>query len=222
MPSEPQAPLSATPGNGRRTVDPASLRPVDRYRLLINSVVPRPIAWITTRGADGLINLAPFSFFNGVTANPPVLQVCIAHRQPEKDTWRNLREHGEAVVHLVPPGQLQGMHGSGAEYPATVSEAAVLGLATRPAHKINGAVLDVAEVAFECRLMQAIPVGDPPTQLCLLEVLWVHLAEGILNSSGLPDPQRMRTVARLGGESYLSGDGWQVVDLPRIKLPPPI
>jgi flavin reductase (DIM6/NTAB) family NADH-FMN oxidoreductase RutF len=92
-------------------IDPAHLTPVDRYRLLINAIVPRPIAWITTMEADGAVNLAPFSFFNGVTANPPVLSVSIAHRSPEKDTLRLLRATGEAVVHLVPGELLQAMHG---------------------------------------------------------------------------------------------------------------
>jgi flavin reductase (DIM6/NTAB) family NADH-FMN oxidoreductase RutF len=204
---------------GRRSLDPAAMRPVDRYRLLIGSIVPRPIAWVTTHDGHGVINLAPFSFFNGVTANPPVVQVCIAHRQPEKDTWRNLRTTGEAVIHLVPPGQLDVMHGSSAEYPPEISEVTALGLATRPAEAITGAILDVAEVAFECRLLQAIPVGDPPTQLCLLQVVRAHLAEGILNADELPDPHLMRAVARLGGDSYLAGDSWQTRDLPRVRRP---
>jgi flavin reductase (DIM6/NTAB) family NADH-FMN oxidoreductase RutF len=179
-------------------IDPALLSPVDRYRLLINAIVPRPIAWITTMEADGAINLAPFSFFNGVTANPPVLSVSIAHRSPEKDTLRLLRATGEAVVHMVPGAQLQAMHGSGAEYPPGTSEAAALQLETRPAQRIRGAILTVAEVAFECRLLQAIPVGDPATHVCLLEVVQVHVAESVARPDGLPDPQRLRTVARLG------------------------
>ena len=136
------------------TLDPAAMRPVDRYRLLINGIVPRPIAWITTVDAAGVVNLAPFSFFNGVTANPPTLQVCIAHREPLKDTLRNLRATGVAVVHLVPGLRLEAMQASSAEYPPEVSEADVLGLARRPAERIPGVVLTDAEVAFECRLVQ--------------------------------------------------------------------
>ena len=141
-------------------IDPAALAAVDRYRLLINAVVPRPIAWITTMDAAGVVNLAPFSFFNGVTASPPTLQVCIAHRVPVKDTLANLRTTGEAVVHLVPGPSLEAMHRSGAEYPHEVSEVEVLGLAHRPAERIRGRVLADAAVAFECRLVQAQP-GKP-------------------------------------------------------------
>ena len=200
-------------------LDPAAMRPVDRYRLLIGAVVPRPIAWVTTMDAAGVVNAAPFSFFNGVTANPAVVQVCIAHREPEKDTLRNLRASGEAVVHLVPGASLEAMHGTSAEYPHDVSEADALGLAWRPAEKIRGALLADAEVAFECRLLQAIPVGDPPTHLCLLEVVLAHVAEGVARSDGLPDPALMRTVGRLGGDSYLEAGGWRVREIPRMKRP---
>jgi len=205
---------------GKLSIDPQKLTPVDRYRLLINSIVPRPIAWITTMDAVGVVNLAPFSFFNGVTANPPVLQVCIAHRQPEKDTLANLRASGEAVVHLVRADQLDSMHASSAEYPSDISEADALRLTYRPAARIRGQVLENADVAFECRLLQAIPVGDPPTQLCLLEVVLVHVASEIALPDGIPDPVRMRAIARLGGSSYLDADCWHLTERDRVRRPP--
>lgn len=200
-------------------LDPAVMRPVDRYRLLIGAVVPRPIAWVTTMDAAGMVNAAPFSFFNGVTANPPIVQVCIAHREPMKDTLRNLRASGEAVVHLVPGASLEAMHGTSADYPSDVSEVDALGLAWRPAEKVRGAILADAEMAFECRLLQAIPVGDPATHLCLLEVVLAHVADGLARTDGLPDPGKVRNVARLGGDSYLEAGGWRVREIPRMKLP---
>ncbi len=202
------------------SLDPLSLTPLERYRLLINGIVPRPIAWITTMNAAGVLNLAPFSFFNGVTANPPVVQVCIAHRQPEKDTLVNLRASGEAVVHLVHGDCLDAMHASGAEYPADISEAEVLEVPHRPAERVRGRVLLQAEVAFECRLLQLIPVGDPPTHLCLLEVVLAHVSAAVAMSDGLPDPQRLRAVARLGGSSYLLPDSWHLTERGRVRRPP--
>jgi len=199
--------------------DPQMLTPVERYRLLINSIVPRPIAWISSMNAAGVVNLAPFSFFNGVTANPPVVQVCIAHRQPEKDTLANLRTHGEVVVHLVRGDRLDAMHASSAEYPHDLSEADALSLAYHPAGRIRGQVLVDADIAFECRLLQIIPVGDPATSLCLLEVVWAHVAEHVALPDGLPDPQRLRTVARLGGSSYLDATAWQIIDRERVRRP---
>lgn len=201
------------------SIDPAQLSAVDRYRLLINAIVPRPIAWITTQNAEGLVNLAPFSFFNGVTASPPIIQVCIAHREPSKDTLANLRATGEAVVHLVPGTQLTAMHASGAEYPSSMSEADALGLVYRPAERIRGSILVDAEIAFECRLVQAIPVGDPPTHLCLLEIILAHISMSVAQADGLPDPHRLRAVARLGGRSYLTTESWTLADHERIKRP---
>lgn len=199
-------------------IDALALPPVDRYRLLIAAVVPRPIAWITTADAAGLVNAAPFSFFQGVTANPPTLSVCIAHREPAKDTLANLRATGEAVVHLVPPGGMDEANRCGASLPHDRSEVEMLGLATMPSQRVRPPRLACAQVAFECRLEREIPVGDPPTSLCLLAVLAVHVDPAVARPDGLPDPHLLRAAARLGGESWLSSDGWQVVDLPRPRV----
>ena len=191
------------------------LSQIDRraaYRWLIGCVVPRPIAWITTQSAAGVVNLAPFSFFNGVTASPMVLSVAIAHREPIKDTLRNLRATREAVVHIAPPALLADVHQSGADYAASVSEVGELGLKTVPSTVVRPPRLADAQVAFECRLLQEIPVGDPATTLCLLEVVHLHAAEDILAADGFPDPHKHSAPARLGNRSYLDGNGWTVVD----------
>ena len=196
-------------------IDPAALTPRDRYRLGIAAVVPRPIAWITTASAAGTVNLAPFSYFNGVCSSPLIVSVSIAHRVPLKDTLANLRANGEAVVHLVPPEQLETMHASGGEYRSDVSEAALLGLELLPSARIRPPRLACAEVAFECRLQREIAVGDPAVALCLLEVVVAHIAPAVAAADGLPDPLRLRAVARLGGDAYLRAEGWDVVELPR-------
>ena len=201
-------------------IDPAQLSPRDRYRLGISAVVPRPIAWITTIDAAGTVNLAPFSYFNGVCSSPLILSVSIAHRDPIKDTLANLRANGEAVVHLVPPAQLAAMHASGGEYRHEIGEAELLGLELTPSERGRPPRLACAEVAFECRLHREIAVGEPPVALCLLEVVLVHLAADVTGSDGLPDPKRLRAVARLGGDAYLRGEHWDVSELPRQPVPP--
>jgi flavin reductase (DIM6/NTAB) family NADH-FMN oxidoreductase RutF len=118
------------------------------------------------------------------------------------------------VVHLAAPGQLAAVHQSGGEYPAEVSEVAVLGLATVPSLAVRPPRLRDAPVAYECRLVQEIPVGSPPTALCLLEVLHLHVADRVLAADGFPDPAHLRTPARLGNRSYLDGSAWPVVELP--------
>ncbi len=202
------------------TIDPTTLDGTDRYRLLIGAVVPRPIAWISTIDNSGTVNLAPFSFFNGVDSDPMVVSVAIAARTPEKDTLRNLKANGEAVIHLVPPALLDACHQSGATYGPGVSEAYELNLALTPSQRVRPPRLTAADIALESRLMQIVPVGPDPTSLCLLEVLLVHVTEGAAGNDGLPDPLRLRAAARLGERCYLEGDGWRVVSRPAQTVPP--
>ncbi len=201
------------------SLDPSRLSHKDRYRLLINAIVPRPIAWITTRDAAGVVNLAPFSFFNGVCSQPPIVSVAIMGRTPPKDTLANLNANGEAVVHLVPAGELEHVHASGGEYAHAVSEADLLGLRLLPSSRVAPPRLAVAEVAFECRLHRIVEVGDPVVHLCLLEVVLAHMTETVAAADGIPDPQRMRAIARLGDRSYLAADSWAVRELPATVVP---
>ncbi len=171
------------------SLDPSRLGHKERYRLLINAIVPRPIAWITTRDAAGLVNLAPFSFFNGVSSQPPIVSVSIMGREPPKDTLANLKATGEAVVHLVPPGELEHVHASGGEYAHAVSEAALLELELLPSTVVAPPRLAIAEVAFECRLHRIVEVGQPVVSLCLLEVVQAHVAESVAAADGIPGIQ---------------------------------
>lgn len=192
--------------------DPTTADRRAAYRWLIGCVVPRPIAWITTLSDSGVVNLAPFSFFNGVTASPMILSVAIAHREPLKDTLRNLRANREAVVHIAAPDHLSAVHQSGGDYASSVSEVSELHLATLPSTVVRPPRLVDAQVAFECRLFREIPVGQPATALCLLEVVHLHAADGIIAADGFPDPHKLAAPARLGNRSYLDGNGWTVVD----------
>lgn len=203
------------------TIDPSALSHVDRYRLSIGTVVPRPIAWITTCEADGSVNLAPFSFFMGVCASPLTVAVSIADRDPPKDTLRNVQRSQEAVIQLVPPECLEVMHRSGAEYAPGVSEIAELDLAVTPSLVVSPPRLTAADIAMECRLASTTPVGETGrgTTLCLFTVLRVHVAERIADPDGFPDAHRLRTAARLGGQSYLHGEGWTIIDQARQKPP---
>jgi flavin reductase (DIM6/NTAB) family NADH-FMN oxidoreductase RutF len=119
----------------------------------------------------------------------------------------------------VPPDRLEAAHLSGGEYAPHVSEAALLGLELLPSERVAPPRLACAEVALECRLHREIPVGTPAAALCLLEVVWAHVADRVAAAGGLPDPLTLRAPARLGGDGYLTAEGWTVVEIPRI--PPP-
>lgn len=201
-----------------RSIDPDQLDPVARYRLLVGTVVPRPIAWVSTLSDSGVGNLAPFSFFNGVCSSPLVLSICIGFRDPAKDTLANLRERGEAVVQLVPPGMIAECHQSGAAYPSDQDEAEAIGLDLVASELIKPMRLRAACVAFECTLLAEHLVGDGPTSLVLLEAKRVHIREDWLAEDGLPNPDLVRAPARLGNRAYLNDTAWDVVHEEKQKL----
>lgn len=159
--------------------DLSSLPKRDVYRILSSLVIPRPIAWITTLGGTGRINLAPFSSFMGIFG-PPMLAVTLGRRKDGslKDTHRNLRERGEAVVHLADLPLLEALHASAAEVDPDISEVERLGLATMPSTQIAPPRLVDAPVALECRLNRELELG-PGSTLVLLDVLATHAAERI-------------------------------------------
>ncbi len=193
-------------------IDPAQVDRRSLYQWLIGCIVPRPIAWITTINEQQVVNLAPFSFFNGVTSTPPIVSVAIANRDPIKDTLRNLLANGEAVIHLAPPDAIEQVHQSGGEYARHISEISELGLSTIPSTTVRPPRLSDAQVALECRLLQTVAVGTPATTLCLLEVVHFHVADAVIGADGFPDSKLLRTPARLGGRNYLSAASWNVIE----------
>ena len=177
----------------------------DNYRFLCASVMPRPIAWITTQSRAGIVNAAPFSWFNAVCQDPILLSVSIADRRPgePKDTVRNLRDTGEAVVNVVPAQHAPIMVQTSAEYPADVSEVTTLGLATVPSPRVRPPRLALSPVHFECVVEDIRSLGNgTPTNLVLLRAIHVHADDGVLDERGLPDPARMVLAARMGGQNY--------------------
>ncbi len=180
------------------TRDLASLPKRDVYRILSSLVVPRPIAWISTVDASGRVNLAPFSSFMGIFG-PPMLAVTLGRRQDGslKDTHRNLRERGEAVVHLADRPLLEALHASGEEVPPEVSELERLGLAAVPSLRVAPPRLARAPVALECRLNRELDLA-PASTLVLLDVLVAHAADRIYDEAlDCADASRWQPLARL-------------------------
>jgi flavin reductase (DIM6/NTAB) family NADH-FMN oxidoreductase RutF len=151
----------------------------DVYRILSSLVIPRPIAWITTVDGAGRVNLAPFSSFMGIFG-PPMLAVTLGRRRDGslKDTHRNLKERGEAVVHLADLPLLAALHASAEEVAADISEVERLGLVTEASLHVAPPRLQDAPVALECRLNRELELG-PASTLVLLDVITTHAAERI-------------------------------------------
>ena len=161
------------------TRDLSALPKRDVYRIMSSLVIPRHIAWITTVDGAGRVNLAPFSSFMGIFG-PPMLAVTLGRRGDGslKDTHRNLKERGEAVVHLADLPMLGALHASAAEVAPDVSEVDRLGLATEASLHVTPPRLRDAPVALECRLNHELELG-PASTLVLLDVLTTHAAERI-------------------------------------------
>ena len=180
------------------TRDLSALPKRDVYRILSSLVIPRPIAWITTMDGGGRVNLAPFSSFMGIFG-PPMLAVTLA-RRPDgslKDTHRNLRASGEAVVHLADLPLLESLHASAADEGPDISEVERLGLATEGSLHVAPPRLRDAPVALECRLNRELELG-PASTLVLLDVLTAHAAERIWSADDdCADASRWTPISRL-------------------------
>lgn len=185
--------------------DPATRPSKENYRFLTSAVAPRPIAWVTTMDATGLVNAAPFSWFNTVCPDPPMVAIAIGSRADgtPKDTFRNIRDTGEFVVNVVSRPAVPAMVQSSAEYAPDVSEVAELGLGTAPSTAVRPPRLAASPVHLECVLQQVITLGNTGDHHLVLGRI-VHIAadDGVLDGKGLVDPEKVIFVGRMGGANY--------------------
>ena len=177
----------------------------DLYRLLTGGVVPRPIAWVSTRSSAGVDNLAPFSFFTVASVQPPVLAVTHVNppNRPYKDTLANLLQTRECVVNIVTPELLDAMNACSAEYPAEVSEFAACGIAPIASEQVGVSGVRDALVRYECRLRDVLTLSEQAGggRLVLLDVLGTTVAPQLLHN-GQFAPDLLESVGKLGGDMY--------------------
>lgn len=184
------------------------LVPQQFYQLATAAIQPRPIAWITTVNQAGVVNLAPFSFFNVANINPPILSVSIIHKPQNqyKDTLLNLKRYPECVINIVTPSLAEKMNQTSADYPETVSELEAVGLEKSPSQDVSVPGVALAPVRFECRVRQIIDFGAAPSggHLVLLDVCHITVADHVLNANQKLDPAKCLTLGRLGGNGYVT------------------
>lgn len=177
------------------------------YKIMIGSIVPRPIGWISSLSQEGKANLAPFSFFNAVCANPPTILFCpgvrSSDRQP-KDTLFNVRETGEFVVNIVTAPLAQAMNVTSTELPGEIDEFIVAGLTKSPSMVIRPPRVAESPVHFECRVHQIIEIGTEPGggSVVIGDVVHIHVDQDVLFGTDKIDPQRLKAVGRMGGPTY--------------------
>jgi flavin reductase (DIM6/NTAB) family NADH-FMN oxidoreductase RutF len=184
-----------------RSFDVTSMKRADQFKLFVNTVVPRPIALVTTTGPAGR-NAAPFSFFNVVGIDPPTVMFSVGptmfdRRSEEKDTLVNIRANGEFVVHLVDEANKDKMNACQPEHALSVDEAEFAGFQTAPSMIVAPPRLVECPVQLECKVTSITEIGKVPYQMVLGEVVFAHYRDGILNDELHVDPKAINAIGRL-------------------------
>ncbi|MEH6444699.1 MAG: flavin reductase family protein [Oceanospirillaceae bacterium] len=178
---------------------------LSKYQLLVGGVIPRPIAWISSKSSAGINNLAPYSFFTVASCQPPVLSITqvLPRDLKDKDTLRNLRETKECVVNLVDLSAVEVMNSSCGNYPADVDEFTALNIATVDSEFVDVVGVAHAPLRFECKLREIIEISNQPMggSMILLDVLAVFVDDNCLVDNKI-DPQLIAAVGKMGGDQY--------------------
>lgn len=186
------------------SIDPQQNTERSNYKLLVGSVIPRPIAFVTTQSDDGVINGAPFSYFNIVSSNPPMVSLSIQRPTSGwKDTARNIYGNGEFVVHIVDADNVEKVNETSASLPAWESEVEMTGLTPVPSTVVSVPGVIESKMRMECRLVQAVPFGGDGagSDLFIGEVVQFHVDDAIYEN-GRIDPRGLGAVSRLAGANY--------------------
>jgi len=196
-------------------LNPTSLSDQERYFLLISTVIPRPVAWVSTVNLQGFANLAPFSFFGGVTSKPFTVMVSIDRRhEGRKDSAANLLATGEAVIHIAHKPLAEKMVKTSADVASQVDEFELAGLTKTAAQTVKAYRIKEAAVALESKVVFHKEVGWEPVDMFLLEIIHVYMDDAYV-TQGFPDPHKLNAVGRLGGRNYTETNHIYSIPRPR-------
>jgi flavin reductase (DIM6/NTAB) family NADH-FMN oxidoreductase RutF len=183
-------------------IDPGELSRHAAYSLFISTLVPRPIAFVSTLSADSRPNLAPFSFFMGVTSDPPTLAVAVGRRKGEmKDTARNIAARGEFVVNVVNEALGRRMVLASGDFAPEVNEFEEAGLTPIPSERVAPPRVKESPVHMECRLERMLTIGRSQTSLIIAEVVLFHIEDGLWSGEDV-EITRLKPLGRLGRALY--------------------
>lgn len=196
-------------------IDARNLSPSDTYRLLVGSVVPRPIAWVTSGTRPGPVNLAPFSSFAWVSQHPAMLGFTVNQRaDARKDTIRNIERDGEYVVNIASEAFLSQLHASSERFPPEQSEADLLGLALTESELVNVPRLRDAPISMECRHQSTTAFSPTGGEFVVGTVVAWHIDDAVMHG-GRIDTELLRPLGRLAGPRYTTlGD---ITELPPVR-----
>ncbi|KAH9856838.1 hypothetical protein C2E23DRAFT_809417 [Lenzites betulinus] len=206
--------------DGWKIIDTSTEEPGKLYTLMISGIVPRPIAFVSSLSEDGTENLAPFSWFNQVTHNPPLISVSVAARPisqgGDKDTARNIKATKEFTVNIISEPFVENANVTSLDSPPNVSEWPLTGLTKEPSLRVKPARVGESAFSMECELFQAIDIihptsGEHTATLVLGLVKLIHVRNDVLNERGVVDFTKFRPVGRLGDISYARvGDAYRL------------
>lgn len=187
-------------------IDPREKDVLSTYRLMIGFITPRPIAWVSTISPSGITNLAPFSFFQGITPNPPTLMFCPLNNREgvKKDTIRNIEAVPEFVVNIVSFDLAKQMNASSDTFAYGISEFDQCGLTPLASERVRPPRVRESRVQLECALDRIVHIGTGPLAANVVfgTILLMHIHSGVLNQQGGIDPDALDTIARMGGNDY--------------------
>jgi flavin reductase (DIM6/NTAB) family NADH-FMN oxidoreductase RutF len=190
-------------------IDPRAISSGAAYQWMAATILPRPIAWVSTLNEDGSANLAPFSFFTGVGSEPPTCLICVSRKGrsdpgAKKDTWANVERTRELVINTVPDVLAAAMNVTSKEYARGVDEFAAAGVTKAASDLVAPPRVAEAPVALECRLLQIVEIGTvgEGTAIIICEILLWHVREDVLDAAGRVDYDKLDLVGRLGGAAY--------------------
>lgn len=182
-------------------ISPDSIPSRDRYKIVTGTILPRPIAWVSTAGADGTPNVAPFSFFTVASADPLTLLFSCSHKPDgsKKDTWRNAEESGEFVVNLTNQATAEAMNITATTFAHGVSEFDAAGLTPAPCRTVAAPRVLEAPVSYECKLTQIVEVGG--NAVIFGEVQMIHISDAVYDGNYV-NLAAMQPIGRLAGSGY--------------------
>jgi flavin reductase (DIM6/NTAB) family NADH-FMN oxidoreductase RutF len=187
------------------SIDPTTNTERENYKLLIGSIIPRPIAFVTTSSRDGIVNGAPFSYFSIVSSNPPMISIAIQRKDGiQKDTARNINELKEFVIHIVDEQIVEKVNTTAANLPPEQSEIELVNFTQINSTKISVPGIKEAKIRMECTLEKSLELGgsdEPGCDLIIGRVVQFHVENNIYEN-GRIDPSGLAAISRLAGQDY--------------------
>ena len=203
-----------------KTINPKDIETPKLHRYLLGAIGPRPIAFASTMDKDGVANLAPFSFFNAFSANPPILVFSPARSgrtNTTKDTYNNVKILPEVVINVVNFELVHQMSLASSPYPSSVDEFVKSGLTPVASECVQPSRIKESPVQFECKVNEVIELGDQggAGNLIICEVLRIHIDEAILDEHQMIDQHKIDLVSRMGGNWYCRADENSMFEIPK-------